>query len=57
MTEAPLTQSFFDAFSPIIRTKTLENAVENGDFRKTVFKVENFENASFLMWTGENGDF
>ena len=43
----------FDTFSPIIHSKTPRNAdetFENG------LKGETFENAPFLVWTGENGD-
>ena len=51
----------FDTFSPIIHTKTPENADENGDFRKRFqkwrrLKTRRFENAPFLVWTGQNGD-
>ena len=45
------------ACSPIVHTNTPENADENRDFRKTVSKVETFENASFLVWTGETETF
>ena len=41
----------FYVFSPIFHTTTPENADENGT------KVETFENASFLVWTDENGEF
>ena len=52
----------FDTFSPIIHTKTPENADENGDFRKQLLKwarlkTHRFEDALFLVWTVENGDF
>lgn len=46
----------FDALSPIVLTKTNENDVENGGFRK-LSKVEPFDNAPFplLVWIGEKG--
>ena len=52
----------FDTFSPIIHTKTPENADENSEFRKRLqkwrrLKTYHFENVPFLVWTGENGDF
>ena len=49
------TRVLFDTFSPIIHTKTPKNADENGDFRRRL-KTHRFENAPFLVWTGENGD-
>ena len=49
----------FDAFSPIVRTKTTENTDKNGRLSKTFPKVGSFENASFWKssvsnWMGEN---
>ena len=46
----------------VIDTKTPENAVENEDFRKRFrnwrrLTAHRFENVSFLVLTGENGDF
>ena len=36
-----------------MKTETIKNGFKSGDF----FKTHRFENASFLVWTGENGDF
>ena len=47
-----------DTFSPIVHTKTPKNADQNGGVRQRfqkwrVLKAHRFENASFLVWTGE----
>ena len=60
--KAPTTIMRSDALSPIVHTKTPENADENEDFRKRfqkwrLLKTHRFENASFLVWSVENGDF
>ena len=52
----------FDAFSPTVHTKKPENTNENGDFWKRfqkwrVLRTHRFENALFLVRTGEKKDF
>lgn len=49
----------FDAFSPIVRTKTNKNTDENGSFKKRfqkkgLLKTHRFDNAPLLAWMGEN---